>query len=577
MSKRPRRHESDPKHHRRQPPEQQQQQQQQKQRLRRSQHKQSSLSNRLVVSSNTSSPVAIPELLERIGSYLPLRNLVPCLQVSRDWYRTFIAEVWSTTVVNLDKPEAVPSFTVLTEKSSFIRKLILYVPSRRHWDLPSGNDLTLQLPNLSEFVIRGSYCKPNFPVPNEQSIIDFLTRHQSSLESVSFPFAVSDKLLQALSECDKLEDLDLLNMDWDSVEPWTKWYGPLWSKTRTLRLGGARSYDQDQEVSDLTLDHLVEFALQPRTKLKELYLKTDEYDDAFAEAYITLIYKSPGLTRLDWSLGSTIHSLESTSVASLARGFEEYGDVGFCGRLEHLSLSSRIFRNTHLKTILESLSPCLKHLNFEDTVFDDSSWELLKAIPRYLSLTSLELQHSPMVTSGAIQEILCSMPCLEVFSGDFITDFDILGSDYNSQSNKRRITEGQTWICNGLKELRLGFFMTDRDSEGLVLGRLAKLTKLEVLKTTYEHRWEHRRQIENHSSTWKKCSLRLNLKYGLDELKTLKQLRILSSEFASWNGPEAKWVLEHWKCLERVGGGMKVNKLAEALLRPRIKLSIDTE
>ncbi|KAG0049976.1 hypothetical protein BGZ83_005214 [Gryganskiella cystojenkinii] len=517
------------------------------------------------------SPLAIAEILQHIGRFIPLSDLVPCLRVSKEWHRALLAEVWSTCTVKCVRKDVpsiskiVPSFSEIAQKSSYIRKLVLDVTSGYHFDIVAVQNL--QFPNLTRIELKCHYRNDRKPFESEEAAVDLITRHQPTLKGISYPEDASETVLRAIKGCHSLVELNLTHSTWTSLESWADQYDSLWSKMTSLGLGVPRDPFRTHQTAEQTTVILEQLSRRPqKTEIKDLLLTASEHNQALTDAYLTLIAKSPNLTRLTWNVGDN-NRLDKTPAATLAQGFKEHVQDGFCQRLEYLKFESELTDLEHFETIFTSLPPTLTHLDLQNSYFEYGYWSILKAFPPFMTnIRILELNNSETVGGETVQDIMCSMSGLEVFSADYVADYEILGGHRHVKGP----AEGQDWVCTGLKELRLGFVIDKRDREPAILARLAQLTKLEVLDVRCQNLYEHRRQIWTDWENPSKCSLRLNLRYGLGDLSTLTRLRVLVADYAMWKGPEARWIVQNLPSLRRVEGHM--DGPVEKIFQSRIKI-----
>lgn len=132
------------------------------------------------------------------------------------------------------------------------------------------------------------------------------------------------------------------------------------------------------------------------------------------------------------------------------------------------------------------------------------------------------------------------MPRLEEISFDYITDTDIKEC-------------GGHWVCTGLRKLTATIVLLEEGTQGIVLdllGSLKDLTELNLATREMEFMRQFCDAFPAVSArrTWS-FALRLSLDQGLDKLKMLNRLEVitgLSNHLTLWRESEARWVLRHW-------------------------------
>ncbi|KAG0038172.1 hypothetical protein BGZ83_003204, partial [Gryganskiella cystojenkinii] len=168
------------------------------------------------------------------------------------------------------------------------------------------------------------------------------------------------------------------------------------------------------------------------------------------------------------------------------------------------------------------------------------------------NLTSLDLEcECPYVTSAIMNTILCASPCLCSVTGP-----DLLTSDLILKDDKE---DQKEWVCRDLKEWDLGIRMDVADPEGHhhrhVLARLARLDKIKTINFYTKHgRWQN-----NPTLGWNSIEgpppLRLQIGLGLEQLQTLRDLRVLKHPKPFSLG-DLKWILMTFPRLKAVKGGL---------------------
>jgi len=187
---------------------------------------------------------------------------------------------------------------------------------------------------------------------------------------------------------------------------------------------------------------------------------------------------------------------------------------------------------------------------------------IARLIPDYLTtlrLRKLRIDECLWASPVVVQNILCSMPSLEVLIADCVLDIAI-------QEDPR------PWVCTGLRELTTEFvFRCGSEGDTLILERLATMDRLESL-TVQQGNWSRLRSWTEYSD-WRYTdieSMPLSLERGLDQLRALRELRSLrvKDRVTRWGKDEAQWALENWVHLIRLD--IAVDQEAGVLLQHRL-------
>ncbi|KAG0036089.1 hypothetical protein BGZ83_003895, partial [Gryganskiella cystojenkinii] len=204
--------------------------------------------------------------------------------------------------------------------------------------------------------------------------------------------------------------------------------------------------------------------------------------------------------------------------------------------------------------VIEAM-PRLTELDLTAGELDSAAWEVLKAQPGLLMrLKVLKLKECSVLDGRSIQDMLCSLPKLEVFAAESIKDIDILADD-------------RAWVCSGLKDLKVSFLLKGdtppsssspndsplSQSQNMILARLSQLTRLEKLDLN-GHCWSYYWTPE--------MALELTVEKGLDQLRTLRSLKCITApeverDTAWWGSAEVDWMMMgHWPELTSTKGFM---------------------
>ncbi|GJJ72296.1 hypothetical protein EMPS_04653 [Entomortierella parvispora] len=276
--------------------------------------------------------------------------------------------------------------------------------------------------------------------------------------------------------------------------------------------------------------------LGPSLTMRELTLvnRGSQENSALYAIQKWMVEQCPNVVRLEWSVTWRIRSDEKPLAMMrdlIVSGRQE--DPPQFQKLETLALPAKFNEDEFLD--LAKAMPRMTELNFFGTRhFDGSAWLLFKiATPHHLNTIRVVDVSWSGLNAMVMLDILCSLPRLEDFRGDYVADRDL-------QNDPR------PWACRKtLKRLSLDFNITSQRrllAQRMILGRLAELEQLEDLIVSDSH-------------------LRLDLskpKGMLESLKALKNLKRLSlgtrrEHFnCDWGLAEIAWVRENCPKLKYV-------------------------
>ncbi|KAG0049264.1 hypothetical protein BGZ83_005905 [Gryganskiella cystojenkinii] len=474
-------------------------------------------------------PLVIPELLFSLAQFLTKPSLVICVQVSRQWYQTFIPFVWHTVQI-IGNKRIEPTPTAIQAHASFVKNLALS-------DSIRGPDyLSCTFPNLSVLTVVRTF-------EDEQEIrqTQFLRRHQSVVKDLTIESANLVEALEGFGP--QLERLRIDNLFLRSPDQWMNLYESIWSRIRVLYLGEESFQLVNEKSLDLTAFYPQLENATP-TKIQDLTIFATNSDWSVIQVQWLLIAKSPELVRLTWDCSEYGDSPDSfqpmTELANALRNGYPQSTV-----LESLAVPMSTFSSKDLQHVLEHKHQ-LKELNVNSTNFDLNCWTVLKGLPRYLStLTHLNLGFCDQMTGAIAQDILCSVTSLIELEVDYMKDTSLL-------------QDPRSWVCLSLKKLTIMLLRTEEDGSLIpFLNQVARLERLEYLDLRGAIACYENADVAPHVRDGLPLyPLELTLETGLNQLRTLGRLKSLSvpDNVSIWSEPEARWVLEHWIKIETILG-----------------------
>ncbi|KAG0200929.1 hypothetical protein BGX28_006154 [Mortierella sp. GBA30] len=551
-------------------------------------------------------PLTLPEIMTQIGRHLPRKSLHACIQVSSAWHCFFIPFVWRSLVLSAYTVVRKPSLDTLAKHASLIRELDFNGP------VPAVY-FAVGYKHLEKLSITGERATWRTSINADDDPEDPLTslvRDNTGLKTLYIDDvnpAPTGKFWEAVCRMTKLESLTVCRMTFAARQMPVFWRA-LSARTSYLRLDRITFMegDQDDTVEDVVPDgsmfdlqqHRNQHISKPRIFFHLNELSLSKLSGSGSSQQIKILENAPLLTTLYWIGDPTFEF----PVASFAYSL----NTGTFSRLESLDLrgGTSELGDENLSLILRAMSRLVKLRVPNSGMGPEAMIQLFK---NFATVKALDLSGCSRVHSWMIQSILSTFPLLEVFVADTISVKDII--------------DGDPWICNGLKELRIdieiGYIKMeteadldlDADSEG---GRIEQLDPKSVLgsghwQTDVEglssqcfvrderqqivfERLSRLEQLEELNISLLKDRpfpsteqmrvgiipkvLDLRLVNGLHQLRTLKRLRRFY--FA---GPQEMseldvlWIMEHWRKLSHISGqlnsNLSVNRELVALLRAR--------
>lgn len=502
-------------------------------------------------------PLAIPELIELIGQCLDLHSLTMCIRVCHLWHRALRHQVWQVVVKYLagstppdSKKSNGPSLSLLRKYAGFVEKLFLKIhngkvgfPGRHPIYCPWLTELT---------VVTTGFQEPDH-IKNflEEKLAPFVMEHRATLKKLVLRVTQSEALTEAMVSCERLECLvsrvPYLGQG-QELDGWMNWYESQGSRLKSLTLLGPRiTQSRTGIVTEQTMQTLLSSASV--SSLQSLDMRVGGPAPAKFGFLMLLVMKSPKLKKLSWP------ALDNGAITRIAKAFEKNRSRGlFCQQLESLSIwNCGAFVLADFKRVMESL-PALMDLKLA------GHQDIPPEAPSYLTtisrLRKLSIARGAWASPSVTQDILCSMPNLEVFVADALSDIAIR-------------EDPRPWVCTDLRELTVSFyirsgppFSVDATIETMMLDRLSQLEKLERLQFPSC-------TVITSPDGWGTDPFRIRMEFGLDRLKTLKRLQSFEAPVGQWwTETEARWVLKNWTQLKELD--IHMDPKAKELLSPQL-------
>ncbi|GJJ74746.1 hypothetical protein EMPS_07104 [Entomortierella parvispora] len=388
----------------------------------------------------------------------------------------------------------------------------------------------------------------------KQNLPPFIVEHRATLKILVLNVSQSQALTDATMACSQLESLTTRhpcmgnNQD---LEDWMNWYESLAVRLKSLSFIDMSMVSNNiDSIMDDAMDGLLSKTRE--STLQRLQLQSEGISLTSLRVLMLLIMKSPELRHLSLAI---LH--DKGAITRLAEAVEKTQRGLFCQKLESLSIQHGHFNLTEFKRVMDSL-PALKNLSLFGCGASSSP---IAPFLTTLNLRRLRVEGCPWASPTTIQDLLCSMPSLEVLAVNCVSDLAI-------QKDPR------PWVCTELKELSTAIEISlGLDGITLILDRLATLRRLETLNVQRAYSFttvDEINEYQDNDVNTRVHELPLMLEWGLDRLETLTQLRVLGVDngLTKWGKDEAHWALENWTHL--ISLNVAADDEARSLLLHRI-------
>ncbi|KAG0052679.1 cms1 ribosomal small subunit [Gryganskiella cystojenkinii] len=413
-------------------------------------------------------PLGLLEIRLHIAQFLSKSSLKSCILVCQEWRETFAPWLWHDVVVQwVSHTETKPPVDKLVSNVQLMHRLefkmgTLRLVVRDHLTCPNLRTLNM-MDTTPTVVLPRRVGEPTIVLPEERMIL----RHCGTLQEITLSLDPwkrdQTSIWKALASCQRLEFLTVTQgrvsrMTWSYC--WK-----IWSRLRTLDM--SVYFDDQIEVED-DEEHFSPWTLH------------DDYTTARIEDLTFRQCKGLSNTSL---LCFLLHcpSLRSLTFCHPEQGFEVKRIMALlvqcirvdkgCPNLVSLKLDSNLYNEEDLVEFLETRSEVgLEHLSLQDSSFGPTSWKVLKGGTFHSrSLRVLALRDCLSVSNAMVQDMLCTLEGLEIFSATSLTNLEL-------------DQDPRPWVCRRLVSLTVALEVTSGSINFVFMERLAKLERLKVLR-----------------------------------------------------------------------------------------------
>ncbi|KAF9354905.1 hypothetical protein BGX26_007218 [Mortierella sp. AD094] len=475
-------------------------------------------------------PVDLPEILFAIAAYLERNDVVNCLRVSATWFKLLTPLLWKDITITSGEdfltrkgptPDALQAHRDLVHALHIDQGL----PCRYSAAYPKLHSLRIK--SLLPIRHRGAFG---------EDLTEFISLNPSlvSLALTGLDGYLCAALWRAVSELPNLKTLELAQAGMPTVDDANAFWMAC-TNLDHLKLFNAHFAERGISVLDIPIPDML-FPLMTKLELGfPLRNPRNQFD---------LMRRCPHLKELSWQSERRDPALQV---------FAEDVLQGAWPGLEKLSLSHHISDE-----ILETILNGMQRITALDLVLNEFGTLSFKTLRRHFnSISRLNLNRCPFVTSDMLREIMCSCPHL----------LDLQGGDMLAKD----VITDEPWVCLSIRNLSVCFIFdnTELNLRPLIFGRLSKLVHLESLGVGG---WSSLR-IKSLPFT-----LDLRLESGLGELAKLRKLTEIdvSNTDQHLEEEDIQWMLENWRQLKRIGGMARKNSAFDNIVEILYTRGIDT-
>jgi len=476
-------------------------------------------------------PLEIPEVTNKVISYLDDKDLASCARVSKNWRDVILPRLWRVVRVGQRDLDWVgPRPDTMYRYSHLIRELTLSVA------LDGFNNH--QYPNLRKLTIDFRDFNNH---SNCYTYIHEYSGDAGSLDLEMFPLLVELNLMYVvvapitwvtLAAHNHIKSLWLLNIEVKADEAPMLWKacGNLESlQMHSVIIQQKGKIQQDLDFHKLHTLHLV--------SVLEMH----------STAQIDLILRCRGLEALEWYADDIWFDGRSTLIKQPLQN-------AHWPHICHLFIGS-VIQDGDVASILRGIGSGLERLEISNCYVETQASQALGL--HFSNLVTLNFSSCLSATSPAVRDALCNCPNLQLLVAGTVFAKDI--------------AEGGPWACLQLQQLHVCFWIgeSEQDLQSLIFERLSALVRLCNLTMSCP--------IERGNDGG---VLEFRLDKGMGHLATLQQLSWICFEKEPFQDvlympqigiEEVEWMVDNWRNLRKISGVLNSNRELEDQLRDVIK------
>ncbi|KAF9363056.1 hypothetical protein BGX34_005003 [Mortierella sp. NVP85] len=472
-------------------------------------------------------PQEIPEVINKVASYLDDKDLASCARVSKNWRDVILPHLWRVVRVGQSDIDWIgPHPDTMYRYSHLIRELTLSVAfdGFNNHQYPNLRKLTIDFRDFNEY-------------SNVYSYIHEYSGDAGSLDLEMFPSLIELNLMyvvvapitwMTLAAHHQIKSLWLLNIEVGADEAPMLWKacGNLESlQMHSVIIQQSGKIQQGLDFHKLHTLHLVSVLGMDST------------------AQIDLILRSRGLKVLEWYADDIWFDGQSTLI-------EQPLQNAHWPHVHDLFIGS-VIQDGDVASMLRAVGSGLERLAISNCYVETQASQALGL--HFSNLVTLDFSSCLSAISPAVRDALCHCPKLEVLVAGTVFAKDI--------------AEGGPWACLQLQRLHVCFWIgeSEQDLQPLIFGRLSALVRLCNLTMSCP--------IERGNDGG---VLEFRLDKGMGHLATLQQLSWICFEKMPFEDvlympqigmEEVEWMVDNWKNLRKITGFLNSNRELEDQLR----------
>ncbi|KAF9361600.1 hypothetical protein BGX34_007060 [Mortierella sp. NVP85] len=464
-------------------------------------------------------PFELPEITAHIASYLCNKELTSCVRVSKSWRDIFLPHRWR----------------------DITRSFEYDIGEEHYWRYgPSEENITKHRHLVLDLTLRGDFDEDDMcPLPNLQQLkIYFSSRERvlygerkvfnwdlAGISPQLERFLISDLDLDRGSCQRLLEPLRLKNLELWKVDIMPDAVQEIWEACKNLESLSMKSVNFQGNLPSIPTD-----AVFPRLRT----LIMTNVKGLSQSQQLSMVLHCPRLESFDPSINAFAARMVIDHPVQKDRWSQLDNLNSHCGQGDE-----------EWASLFEKIGNCFENVPHLHLFGSEIGPRSIKALGPYFS--NLVDLRSPSFKSSVILSVLCSGSKLEILHVR-----NVFASD---------IVKGGPWICQQLRDLKIGFRVqeTERDLQPLIFERLSTLVRLTTLNMTINDYGEE--------------LLHFRSDCGLRQLASLQELRTVVfchgysvRRCQQLEMIDVKWMIGNWKKLKGIYGSLNSDREVTAQL-----------
>ncbi|KAG0228696.1 hypothetical protein B0O80DRAFT_503052 [Mortierella sp. GBAus27b] len=513
------------------------------------------------LTSQSLSPLELPEIVIAMGRQLKLKHLIQCVRVCKLWYIQLIPYLWRVITVrkwndNCSTGVRTPDLDVLAKHRDYVGTLIIE-------GVPFSSDMTF--PNLEDVRLRAVHFQVRVDYQRLLERHTFITSlHLDGLNDIRD----SHSMLKLIPQLARLKSLSIneFTMEEDQVSDF-------WNACKNVECLALTAIRFSHTIVSWEEQGIPTFPC----------LRTLDFENTLISPFLQLIKHCPGLESLRW-----VFILIKPTDTSVMDDLGDSAENGAWPHLESLCIETQGCSDEKVAKILRSMKSIVR-LNVPYSNFGKESYSFLQ--PHLGHLTGLDFRECPNVTTAMILEIVQSSTQLTRLTASKVSAHEMaapwLPSDDGLVKSKSTTRDRalRPWACLQLRRLEMRFVLDDTKLpsnrnkamsarrvqveldrvRSRIFDQLARLRKLRQLQFGFHHVKNRGRRALGTPSDGDSSDDEVDSTNNIRKFEKLTSLRritlyrdnILAQEL---DDQDIHWMLKHWEDLEAVTGSWSAQR-----------------